>query len=357
MHLSVTDLSKCYLTIHSHEQEMDATPASVANPRKMSRERLQYAFKALVLGVSIFLAEPSSSAHAAVVVSDQEANAASVETSRRTTSTTTCYTDGTANNAQKLSVQNGNLNSFYTLGADDQFGWDVAGLGDLDGDGVVDLAVGARTDDDGGSNAGAVYVLFLETSGNVKNAQKISAQYGNLGTFYTLDASDLFGWSVAAPGDVDGDGVADLVVGAEGDDDGSSGAGAAYVLFLETNGKIKSAQKISMLYGNFDAFYTLDVDDQIGMCVASLGDIDSDSLVDIAVGAHQDDDGGSNAGAVYIFFLDTNAYVKSAQKLSAQYGSFGTFYTLDADDMFGRSAAGLGDVTGNGVIDLAVGVH
>ena len=90
-------------------------------------------------------------------------------------------------------------------------GVSVASLGDLDGDGVGDLAVGAGSDD-GGPGRGAVWVLFLNTNGTVKSHQKISDTEG--GFTGILDDHDGFGRSVASLGDLDGDGVGDLAVGA-----------------------------------------------------------------------------------------------------------------------------------------------
>jgi len=58
-----------------------------------------------------------------------------------------------------------------------------------------------------------VYVPFLETSGNIKTAQKVSVLYRNLNAFYDLSTGDIFGYSAAALGDIDGDSVIDLVVG------------------------------------------------------------------------------------------------------------------------------------------------
>ena len=60
----------------------------------------------------------------------------------------------------------------------ERFGTSVALLGDLDGDGVDDLAVGASRDDDGGEDRGAVWILFLNTDGTVKSHQKISDTEG-----------------------------------------------------------------------------------------------------------------------------------------------------------------------------------
>ncbi|MCH7522255.1 MAG: FG-GAP repeat protein, partial [Chloroflexi bacterium] len=130
---------------------------------------------------------------------------------------------------QKISDTQGGFNG--TLSNSDLFGSGVADVGDLDSDGVTDLAVGAWMDNDGGSNRGAIWILFLNTDGTVKSEQKISDTQGGFGG--TLDNGDQFGTSVANIGDLDGDGGTDLVVGAIGDDDGNDVAGAVWILFLE----------------------------------------------------------------------------------------------------------------------------
>ncbi|MFH2051598.1 MAG: FG-GAP-like repeat-containing protein [bacterium] len=105
-----------------------------------------------------------------------------------------------------------------------------SGIGDLDGDGVADIVVGAEYDDDGPTGAGAVWVLFLNTNGTVKSHQKISATQG--GFTGILDPYDIFGSSVAGIGDLDGDGVTDFVCGAMYDNDGGEDFGAVYVINL-----------------------------------------------------------------------------------------------------------------------------
>jgi len=136
--------------------------------------------------------------------------------------------DGTVDHYQKISDTAGNCTAI--LNDQDYFGRSVAGIGDLDGDGVLDFAVSASRDDDGGTDRGAVYVLFLNSDGTVKDYQKISDTAGNFTA--PLGDSDVFGCSVGGIGDLDSDGVPDLAVRAHQDDDGGIDRGAVYVLFL-----------------------------------------------------------------------------------------------------------------------------
>lgn len=246
---------------------------------------------------------------------------------------------------QKISDTEGGFTG--TLDNWDYFGISVAALGDLDGDGVGDIAVGAN-DDDGGLNRGGVWILFLNSNGTVKAHQKISDTQG--GFTGTLDDWDRFGISIASLGDLDGDGVTDLAVGASYDDDGGDDRGAVWVLFLNADSTVKAHQKISDIEGGFTGI--LDDRDGFGSSVASLGDLDRDGVGDLAVGAVYDDDGGANRGAVWILFLNPNGTVKSHQKISSTAG--GLAGVLDDDDAF-HALASLGDLDGDGVGDLAVG--
>ncbi len=106
-------------------------------------------------------------------------------------------------------------------------------MGDVDGDGVSDLAVGADGDDDGflqpgapNEGSGAVWLLFLEPDGSVAGHQKLSDVAGGFDA--DLDSWDSFGAGLAALGDFDGNGVPDLVAGVPGDDGDSTSPSADY---------------------------------------------------------------------------------------------------------------------------------
>ena len=239
---------------------------------------------------------------------------------------------------QKISETEGGFTG--TLNDRDTFGSSVASMGDLDGDGITDLAVGAERDADGGSNRGAVYVLFLNPDGTVKAHQKISDTAG--GFTGAITDGDYFGSSVASLGDLDGDGVTDLAVGAYGHDDGRLNAGAVWVLFLNPDGTVRAHQKISATEGGFTG--RLRRNDFFGASVASLGDLDGDGVTDLAVGAHGDD---ISRGAVWLLFMEVDGSIKEYHKISR--------FNLNTYDNFGRSVAPVGDLDGDGITDLAVG--
>ena len=214
-------------------------------------------------------------------------------------------------------------------------------IGDLDGDGVTELVVGAFLDDDGGTDKGAVYVLFMNLDGTVKSVQKISDTAG--GFAGNLAAQDVFGITVAGLGDLDWDGNPDVAVGAGVAAPGAGNIGAIYVLFLNANGTVKAVQKTPGVIPEV----------QFARSLATLGDLDGDGVTDLVAGAPLDGDGGPGRGAVWILFLNADGTVKATQKISDTEGGFTG--VLDDSDNSGFSAAGLGDLDGDGVSDLAVG--
>jgi len=271
---------------------------------------------------------------------------------------------GIVKSFQKISDTTGNF--LHVLDDGDRFSHVIASIGDLDGDGVDDIAVGADEDDDGcplnnsDCNRGAMYILFLNKDGTVKSHQKISDTEGGFDA--ELDDGDQLGHAIVNLNDFDGDGIQDLAVGAFLDDDGclpnnsDCDKGAVYILFLNNDGTVKSHLKISDTQGGFDA--VLDDRAWFALDVTSLGDLDEDGVQDLAVGAPGDNDGcpvtklNCRNGAVYILFLNSDGTVKSHQKISETEGGFGG--DLDAKDNFGHAVAIVNDLNNDGITDLAV---
>jgi hypothetical protein len=248
---------------------------------------------------------------------------------------------------QKINEFDGNFNG--VLADNDRFGFSIANIGDLEGDGVIDLAVGEPFDDDGGTDRGAIWILFLDDNGQVDLEQKISSSDGNFSG--TLDNADRFGSSVASVGDLNNDGTTDIVVGAPGDDEDGTDRGAIWVLFMNSDGRVQSERKIANGLSGFGD--VLDNNDQFGSAVASIGDLNNDGITDLVVGEPFDDDGGTDFGAVWILFMNNDGTVAARQKISFDEGGFaGGLFT---NDQFGFSVGSLGDIDGDGVTDLIVG--
>ncbi len=225
------------------------------------------------------------------------------------------------------------------------FGAAVVPIGDLDGNGVAELAVGAPKDDDEGENRGAVWILFRDSSGQVMQHQKISSSAGNFEG--RLDDLDHFGHALANIGDLDGDGLPELAVGAPGDDDGGSiifpdpSVGAVWILYLRRDGRVRAQRKISALSGQFAG--PLNELDRFGSSVTQMGDFNGDGVPDIAVGAPGDNNFGINAGAFWLLTLNPDGSVTSQVKNPLGTSSSGT----------GAALALIGDLNGDGVPDVA----
>jgi len=205
--------------------------------------------------------------------------------------------------------------------AGDKLGYSVDGAGDVDGDGFADLIVGApRADPNGLLLAGSAFVFSGKTGTKIWR-------------FDGPTSGDSLGISVSGAGDVDGDGFPDLVVGAhEADPNGLTNAGSAFVFSGATGA----------LLWRFDGQAAFDA---LGSFVAGAGDVDGDGRADLIVGAiYSDPNGLFDAGSAFVFS-----------------GAAGTqlwrFDGLAASEWLGWSVAGAGDVDGDGFADLIVGAH
>jgi hypothetical protein len=263
--------------------------------------------------------------------------------------------------------------------AGDEFGFSVSSAGDINGDGFDDFIVGAAEGDDGGTSAGEAYVIFGRSDG----------EFGGLvGGRMILDTTnlppsrgfvvqgdrawDLLGTSVSLAGDVNGDGVRDVVIGARQGDDGGSNASEAYVIYGRVDGAFGTLRggRLVLDTSTFsqDQGFVIQGDregDELGGSVSFVNDVNGDGVDDIVVGARFGDDAGSDAGEAYVIFgrsdsafgtlvngravLDTSDLTRS-QGFIMEGKTFG--------DRLGFSVSSAGDVNGDGVGDLIVGaVH
>jgi hypothetical protein len=238
----------------------------------------------------------------------------------------------------------------------DESGWPVSTAGDINGDGIADLVVGAHHATVGSNSyyAGKSYVIFGKSSGWTSPISLSSLTGTNGFVLSGENEGDESGFSVSTAGDINGDGIADLVVGAPHTYGGDYlYAGKSYVIFGKRSRT--SPMPLSSLNGaNGFALMGEAAGDESGTSVSTAGDINGDGIADLVVGAPQYYYNG--AGKSYVIFGKRSGWTDSLILLSSLTGSNGFVLTGEvAGDNSGASVSSAGDINGDGIADLVVG--
>ncbi len=212
------------------------------------------------------------------------------------------------------------------------FGSVVSSAGDVNADGCSDLLITAPGQDLAVSNMGETLIFLGSPEGLPSSA--------DLRIENPLERSGAFGLAAAGAGDVNGDGYADIVVGARQQENGADGEGGVYLYFGSERGLVGSPSVSLDSPGN-------QASAEFGSSVAGIGDINGDGYADILAGARKHERGGIRSGSAFVF-LGTPGDFPSAPSFTLEPEAPG-------DSFFGDSASGGGDLNADGYADYVVG--
>jgi Ca2+-binding RTX toxin-like protein len=269
-------------------------------------------------------------------------------------------------NASSADIDLTNFNAsegFRIIGSQyESIGQSVSAAGDVNGDGRMDFLIGVSN---AGSNgnwlAGSTYLIYGSDTGADVDLANLSPSQG-----VRIDGEfeSQSGFSVAAAGDVNGDGLADIIIGApEPLYYAGQGGGSAFVVFGKTGG-LSNIDLANLAPGDGFRINGAAVGDELGYSVSSAGDFNGDGFDDLIIGAPDaDPNGNTDGGSAYVIFgkasgfgdIDVaNLSAADGFRIDGPSGVQGNLgFSLPAH--MGTSVAGAGDINGDGYSDIVVG--
>ena len=239
----------------------------------------------------------------------------------------------------------------------DGSGASVSSAGDVNGDGLADLVIGAFHSDPNGSSSGSTYVVFGK-KGNNSPVQLSDIADGDGGFVVNGESSNNYsGSSVSSAGDVNGDGLSDLIIGAKGSNHSGKDSGSSYVVFGKKGNTSVELSDIADARGGGFAIHGAAEGDQSGWSVSSAGDVNRDGLSDLIIGTPFADFNGASSGSSYVVYGKKNDSTPVELSDIANGNGGYVIYGQAEDNRSGASVSSAGDVNGDGWYDLIVGAY
>ncbi|HEV2747626.1 MAG TPA: hypothetical protein VGW34_10050, partial [Allosphingosinicella sp.] len=239
----------------------------------------------------------------------------------------------------------------------DQAGRSVSSAGDVNGDGLEDFIVGAPYGGPQALNgyaAGAAYVIYGKTGAFDPRIDLEDLSGADGFKIHGEGLQDKVGFSVSSAGDINGDGIDDLVVGAMEYSTVYPGFGKAYVIFGKTGERATLELGGAHTADDFIVIGGDETIDRLGFSVSDAGDFNGDGFDDIVIGAPHADAAYPSTGKAYVIFGHSGAFADIPDVGSLPANTM-ELQGEKQSNLAGHSVSSAGDVNGDGIDDLLVG--